>query len=470
MALGLAEKGFSIGDHLSSRSVFGLKRSQVAGSLSGFALGFCMLLVFGSSSGIIGFAVTTLLTAAFFLFGYKGRTPGAIVAGAVSHLGEQLSEFGSGYGYDAFGDPVEHSARTYVVSKSGFGPMRIWESRTRSSSSSRSRRAGGEIRKLTELKLDDGSLLGVAREHRGQGSVLGFEVFGGSFAFLDRYEKLERASALGSAMGSLAGLAGKVGSLVILYSVGRQGEGFSGCKEPVSGELEALVEEISSRRIARRSFLLVRTNGGRKDGEIVSEVMPLIYGLGLSCKALDGESLSALFAFGSAGRNEKSIQHVRARWSHLQIDEKLMRLFDVSELPTGEVDPDFLVPFLTSLTSESVLGFQLKAIDSRFAIRKVRSRRSGVTADAGVRALFGFLARNSEARAISSLEVQENDLDLGYEMLAVSGRFAVVAESEEELKTVSSQAVAKAEQVGISLECGYGRQLQLRRRLFGAKG
>ena len=159
---------------------------------------------------------------------------------------------------------------------------------------------------------------------------------------------------------------------------------------------------------------------------------------------------------------------MRSSWSHILVGDRVMRLFEVAQLPTGEVQPDFLVPFVSSLVEQSILSFEFKAIDSRVAMKKVRSKRSGITADAGIRALFGFLSRTSEARAITSLEIQEHDLDLGYEMFSVSGQFALFADDLAGLSLASRDVATKAEKSGLALECAYGRQMRARRKLFGS--
>ena len=464
--------GFTIGEHSSSRSLFGLRKSQIAGELASLILGFVALLGLGSSDGILAFAVTAICSSFVFLVGYKRRTLDQLVLDAFAHLGEQLSHSSREFRHDLFGFSSPPVAGSFVASSHTWGSRRISPSRKR-----RSRIAavpgprGSGLRNIWEKEIDDGAKIGIAREHSGKRSVVAFELFGDGFLLRDPQDQNGSAAVFGTMLGSMSSLSKKMDSVALIYLVDPERRA-SMADETLgwAGEVRKLFDYVSGNATDRHCYLVVHMADSPFGEQDFSELTSFVAGLGLDSQPLDGDSLGQLFAFGTGEGSGRGVLHVRSRWSHLLVGERLMKLFDVAEFPTGEVRPDFLVPFVTSLESKSLLSFRFKAIESHFALRKVRSRRSGITADAGIRALLGFLSRTSEARAISSLEVQENDLDMGYEMFAVSGFFAVFADSLYELKDAAESAMAKAEKSGLQLECAYGRQLQTRNLLFGRLG
>lgn len=465
----IAVRGFTIGDHASSRSLFGLRRSQIVGETIGIICGFGALLLVGSFAGLMCFVAITVLASLGFLVGYRRRTLDTMLFAVAGFLKEGMHQKRRRFRYELFGFAVSPAGSSYLASKHNYGSARISNTRQRRTAMAKVRTPGLEIRSAGEVRLEDGTLLGIAKDRSTRRFVLAFEVFGNDFLFQDRVDQLAGAFVFGSMLGSMSSLTNVVDSVVLLYAVDPVGEaGWEVTAEEWPDELRSLYLEVKDKSVTRRSYIIVRARNARPGGSDYLELVSFISGLGLGFRALDAKSLIRLFAFGSAESAFKRVLHMRSQWGHLLVGERMMKMFDVAELPTGEVQPDFLVPFVTSLASQSLLGFELKAIDSRFALRKVRSLRSGITADAGIRALLGFLARNSEARAITSLEVQENDLDMGYEMFSVSGYFAIFADNLADLKAATQDAVAKAEKSGVVLECAYGRQLQVRHRLFGS--
>lgn len=144
-----------------------------------------------------------------------------------------------------------------------------------------------------------------------------------------------------------------------------------------------------------------------------------------------------------------------------------MRVFEVVELPKGSVAPDFLASLTYGISFPALISFRLVPIDNRYAMRKLRSKRSGVMADAGIRSLLGFLARNSESKTIDALARQESELDLGYEMFSVSARVATYAKELKILEGRSRELLVAAERSGLELDVMYGRQQLGRQELFG---
>ena len=465
----IAVRGFTIGDHASSRSIFGLRRSQIVGEIVAIICGFGALMLVGSFAGLLSFVAVVFLASLGFLVGYRRRTLDVMLFAVASYLKEVMHQKRRQFRYELFGFAVPPAGSSYLASKHNYGSARISNTRQRRAATAKVRTPGLEIRGAGEVRLEDGTLLGIAKDRATRRYVVAFEVFGNDFLFQERVDQLARGFVFGSMLGSMSSLANVVDSVVLLYAVDPVGEaGWEVTTEQWPDELRLLYLEVKDKSVVRRSYIVIRVRNARADGSDYLELVSFISGLGVGFHALDAKSLIRLFAFGSPESAYKRVLHMRSQWAHLLVGERMMKMFEVAELPTGEVQPDFLVPFVTSLASQSLLGFELKAIDSRFAMRKVRSRRSGITADAGIRALMGFLARNSEARAITSLEVQESDLDMGYEMFSVSGYFAVFADNLAELKAAARDAVAKAEKSGLALECAYGRQLQVRHRLFGS--
>lgn len=466
------ERGFSIGEHSCSRSLFGLRRSQVIGESASVILAFAALLSIGSSAGLLIFGLVVTVASVAFLAGYKGTTLDRTILALVAQANGGLLQSRHRYRHDLYGFSVEPGRSLFLASSHRWGSRRISSSRKRSPAGVRSQLGGLELRSLQDVQLDGGSMLGVARERRGaRRGVLAYELFGEGFLLRDRQDQLSAASVFGTMLGSLPSLSTSVESVVLLYLVDPGQAGDVGASLfRWAEDVRTLYNEVHEKAVLRRCYLIIRmADADFSEGDYL-ELDAFVSGLGLRYKPLDGDSLAGLFAFGTGERSERGVLHMRAKWGHLAVGERLMKLFDVAELPTGEIRPDFLVPFVTSLESQSLLSFRFKAIESHLALKKVRARRSGITADAGIRALLGFLARNSETRAISSLEVQENDLDMGYEMFSVTGYFALFADSLYELKEVAQAAEAKAEKSGLVLECAYGRQLQARHQLFGSPG
>lgn len=465
----IAARGFTIGDHASSRSIFGLRRSQIVGEIIGIVCGFGALLLVGSFAGLASFVTIAVLASLGFLVGYRRRTLDMMLFSAACFVREGMHQKRRQFRYELFGFAAPPAGSSYLVSQHNYGSARISNTRQRRAAMAKVRTPGLEIRSAGEVCLEDGTLLGIAKDRNRRRCVMAFEVFGNDFLFQERVDQLARSFVFGSVLGSMSSLTAVVDSVVLLYAVDPVGEvGPEVAAEEWPDELRSLYVEVKDKSVVRRSYIIVRVRDARPCGSDYLELVSFISGLGVGFRALDAKSLIRLFAFGSKESSSRGVLHMRSLWSHVLVGERMMKMFDVAELPTGEVQPDFLVPFVASLASQSLLGFELKAIDSRFALRKVRSRRSGITADAGIRALMGFLARNSEARAITSLEVQENDLDMGYEMFSVSGYFAIFADNLAELNAATQDAVAKAEKSGLVLECAYGRQLQVRHRLFGS--
>ncbi len=464
----MAVGGFTIGDHASSRSIFGFRRSQIGGEIIGIICGFGALLLVGSFPGLASFLAITVLASLGFLVGYRRRTLDMMLFAGACFVREGVHQKRRQFRFELFGFAVPPSDSSYLVSKHNYGSARISNTRQRRAAMTKVRTPGMEIRSAGEVRLEDGTLLGMGKDRSGRRCVVAFEVFGNDFLFQERVDQLSRTFVFGRVLGTMSSLTNVVDSVVLLYAVDPVGEaGREAAAEEWPDELRSLYLDVKEKSVVRRSYVIVRLRDARPCGSDYLELVSFISGLGVGFRALDARSLIRLFSFGSAESAFKGVLHMRSLWGHLLVGERMMKMFDVVELPTGEVQPDFLVPFVASLASQSLLGFELKVIDSRFALRKVRSRRSGITADAGIRALMGFLARNSEARAITSLEVQENDLDMGYEMFSLSGYFAIFADDLAGLKAATQDAVAKAEKSGLVLECAYGRQLNARHRLFG---
>ena len=464
------KRGFSIGEHSCSRSLFGLRKSQVIGESASVILAFAALLSIGSLAGLLTFALVVTFASAAFLAGYKGTTLDKMILALLAQANGGLVQGRYRYRHDLHGFSMDPNRSLFIASSHSWGSRRISNSRKRSPIGVRSRFGGVELRSLREVRLDGGSTLGVARERRGaKRSVLAYELFGEGFLLCDRQDQLSVATIFGTMLGNLGSLGNSVESIVLLYLIdpGRAGD-VGASTFGWAEDVRTLYNEVHDKAVSRRCYLIIRMEDVGISERDYFELDSFVSNLGLRYKALGGSSLAELFAFGTGERSEREVLHMRSKWGHLLVGERLMKLFDVTELPTGEIGPDFLVPFVTSLECESLLSFRLKAIESHLALKKVRARRSGITADAGIRALLGFLARNSETRAISSLELQENDLDMGYEMFSVAGHFALFADSLYELKDVAQAAVAKAEKSGLLLECAYGRQLQARRQLFGS--
>ncbi len=466
----VAQRGFNVGDHRGSRSLFGLKRSQVIGEISSLVVAFLALFVLGAGSGLAALVAISVLGSVGFLIGLRRQTLDMMVLSVANLVHEKYIQNQQDHRHDMFGLSGAPAGISYVVSSQRGGAARISNKRRRRTADKKSvRLTQSGASRVHDVSIGEGMVLGVLKAGRGKRGAVAFEVFGESFLYADRNEQLARASLFGSMLGTLSSFAGAVDSLVFLYLVDPEKTGNT--EEVVEGwpeDLRNLYHEIENQRVIRRCFFIVRLSDISAVEKNWSELVDSISGLGLRCSPADSKALAEIYGFGSREAVSREVLHMRSNWSHILVGDRVMRLFEVAQLPTGEIQPDFLVPFVSSLVEQSMLSFEFKAIDSRVAMKKVRSKRSGITADAGIRALFGFLSRASEARAITSLELQENDLDLGYEMFAVTGQFALFADDLAGLSSAAREVATKAEKSGLALECAYGRQMRARRKLFGS--
>ena len=467
---GMVVTRFTVGEHSSSRSLFGLRKAQIVGEAISLSVGFAALMGLKSAAGIVAFAAAAVVSSVAFLMGFRGQTLDQLLLALIAHARVVSGVRKGAYRNDIFGFSKPPEEKSFVLSADKSRRPRISLSRHRRSGSNVvSGYPGPQLRRLWEVPLTDGAALGIAKERHGKRGVVGFELFDEGFGMKDPQDQAFSASVFGTMLGRISSMSNRVESLAIVYLIDPEA-GKSSILESSgwADDTKALYSEVSCRRVERRCYLVLRTLDTSLGEHECSEIVSFVSGLGLSYEPLDAANLAELFAFGTGERPERGVLSIRSCWSHILIGERFAKVFEVSELPTGEVSPDFLVPFLASLDCQSLLGFRFKVIDGRFALRKVRSRRSGITADAGVRSLLGFLSRSSEARVISSLEVQEVDLDLGYVMFSVIGHVAVFAGSLAELKEAAKAAAAKAEKSGLVLECVYGKQQQAYRELFGA--
>lgn len=461
-----AQAGFIIGDHPAARSVMGLRKPQVVGALSCLALGFVALIARPDVAGIAGLCLLAALGGELFLLGIKGVTLDRILTSAASFATERLSQSHGRNNYNSFGCRIDHRPEFIAAGNSG-GIRRIRE-RVRRRPSIRGNSRVSHAGWISESG-EDGCPIGVGRCGPGRICVAGFELFGGNFIYSDNDHQTMAADGFARALESIGGLVSGFESVTVLF-----------CTEPgkdedhlipgsVNAQICRIEAEIERNRIVRSAFLLIYFQGefSRSQVDRVSET--LVAG-GMEAVPLSAASLRRLFCFGFGGAASKESLHMRPGWDHLLVDQRIMQVMDAVAMPAGPVRPDFLVPFVNSLTSTSIIGFRLRVLNPTFALRKVRARRSGVTADAGIRALFGFIARNSEAEAIRSLENKEQDLDLGFQMFSVSARVAVVADSRIDMLRSAQEVKAGAEKAGLMFECAYGRQLAARRSLFGVGG
>ncbi|TAN20340.1 MAG: hypothetical protein EPN30_10565 [Actinomycetota bacterium] len=466
----VAQHGFSIGDHPGSRSLFGLRRSQVIGEILSLVAAFLALFALGASGGLLVLVAISVLASVGFLIGYRRQTLDVMVLALAGHAHEKYLQKQQDNRSDIFGLPGAPAAASYIVSSNRDGTVRISDKRRRRTVDKKTDRfIGSGPSRVHDVAVGEKGVLGVLKERHGKRGAAAFEIFGESFLYANRSEQMARASVFGSMLGAMSAFANAVDSLVFLYMVDPEETG-----DPMATakgwpeDLKKLYCELEEQAIRRRCYLIVKLSDVSLAEKNSKELIESVSGLGLRCRPADSKMLAEIYGFGCRVAASRKVLHMRSSWSHILIGDRVMRLFDVAQLPTGEIQPDFLVPFISSLAEQSILSFELKAIDSRIAMKKVRSKRSGITADAGIRALFGFLSRASEARAISSLEIQENDLDLGYEMFSVTGHFAVFADDLAGLGSAAREAVTKAEKSGLALECAYGRQMRARRRLFGS--
>ena len=466
----VAQRGFNVGDHPGSRSLFGLRKSQVIGEIASLVAAFLALFVLGAGAGLAALVAISVLGSAGFLIGLRRQTLDTVALSLTNLVHEKYIQKQLDHRHDMFGLAGAPTGASYVVSSHRGGAARISNKRRRRRADKNSvRLTPSGASRVRDVPIGNEAVLGVLKAGHGKRGAVAFEVFGESFLYADRNEQLARASLFGSMLGALSSFANAVESLVFLYLVD---PGNAGNAEAVSEgwpeDLKNLYKEIEDQRIIRRCFFIVSLTDISAPDKNWTELVDSISGLGLRCSPADSKTLAEIYGFGSREEVSREVLHMRSSWSHILVGDRVMRLFEVTQLPTGEVQPDFLVPFVSSLAEQSILSFEFKAIDSRVAMKKVRSKRSGITADAGIRALFGFLSRTSEARAITSLEIQENDLDLGYEMFSVSGQFALFADDLAGLSSAARDVAAKAEKSGLTLECAYGRQMRARRKLFGS--
>ena len=330
---------------------------------------------------------------------------------------------------------------------------------------------GGKFLRRISIENFPGTEMDVAQFRFGEKILFGFELTGDRFLYLDRDVKVSNAINFGQVLEVFSSYRDRIDSICIVYtfSPGNFDLSDSNCQQS-DPDLEELLRSSINNSTIRHLYLLV--SGLKSVGfeELVSQISVAARDIGVVARGLDQSSLQNVVQFGRPLTGLDKPLPIRSHWGHMDLGEKMVKLFEVVELPKGEVNPDFLVPFLSSVEGESLLSFRLKLIDNRFALRKVRAKRSGITADVGIRALLGFLGRHSESRVIESLQIQEQELDLGYLMYSVSGTLAVFANTEAQLHLTASQILLKSEQSGISLECAYGMQMKCWRGLFGMEG
>lgn len=300
-------------------------------------------------------------------------------------------------------------------------------------------------------------------------TVFGYEIVGDRFLYLDTDLKSQIALNFGRLLETFVNYSPAIKGLSVVYTCtpGGYGEVNPGAP-PESGSVAELQHISEANSILRRSFLLLKCSKSSNLPQLLSLETENFSQSDLELIPMEPRHISQLFNFGGFTSKRKSDRAICSNWSYLEMEQRLVRLFDIVEFPRGEVSADFLVPFITGLTGESILSFNLKLVDNRYALRKVRSKRSGITADVGVRGMLGFLSRNSEIKAMASLETQETELDMGYQMFSVSGIVAIFANNLTELEFLSSDLMAKSEKSDLLLECAWGRQIQRWRSIFGA--
>lgn len=459
------EMRFVVGEHSASRSLFGLRKSRVIGSFISLGLGFLVLLGLGGTFGLIGMAALGAVGLFSFLIGFRGATLDQIAVASLYFTKARFYEAKLGFRYDVSGMPLKIGQKRQIVSGGSGCTLRVSEPHV-SRRSSRKRAV-----RQPDLYRDDSSRVGrsfsVPMMQRRR-SVVGYEIVGDRFLYLDKDLKSQSAINVGRLLETFANYSPSIKGMTILYSCTPGGYGEAGTDMPPQPGSVAELQYISEvNSVRRRTYLLLKGSKAFDLPEFPSFELDGSGETDLELKPMDSKHIVQLLDFGGFSSQRKANRAICSSWSYLEMEQRLVRLFDIVEFPRGEVSADFLVPFITSLTSESILSFNLKLVDNRYALRKVRSRRSGITADIGVRGMLGFLGRSSETNAMASLETQEMELDMGYQMFSVSGTVAIFANNPAELELLSSDLLAKSDRSDLFLECAWGRQIQRWRGIFG---
>lgn len=457
-------RGFKIGDHPVSRSLFGLRRAQIVGAGVSVVLGFSILFSRGGPGGVIGMAVIVGIGCLAFLVGYKRQTLDYVLLAAWSWIAEMVPQRQAGYSYSLFGEPAPKCAAPHLIIPENYGFARI-------APKARSMKRRGLLRNTNVCQevVAGGQNYGVVSD--GKNVIFAFELFGENFLYQNRDDQISNAASFGVAIGAMPTTSESISSITLVFTIepGIQSEEHNEIAVEWSADVKDLLDFTVARQIRRRSFLIIRSHGDAPAEGLHERISSLIEAQPIKSLPLDSKSLESLLTFGTDSRIGSGSLKMKSCWNEISFDNRIVKLFDVVELPKGEVHPDFLVPFLGSLSYPALLSFQFQHVDSRYALRKVRSKRSQVTADVGLRSLFGFLARNSEAKAIENLEIQESELDMGYEMFSVVSTFALFASGRSQLHAAIGDATSRAEKSGLTIECAYGRQLQCWRQLFGGE-
>lgn len=456
---------FSVGDHLLGRSIFGLAKSQVLGMVVFLLVGFLMLLSLDGIWGILGLIFAVILSAISLLIGWRGWTLDKFMIAGKWHLSSVMSQRRNRFRFSQFGAPLPSTQIRQVVSYHAGDGVRVSEQYC---SKPGRQHLGGKFYHRVFLETLPYPEMDMAQLSLGKKVLFGFELVGDRFLYLDRDAKGSNAINFGQFLEVFSAYRDRIDSFCLVYTFAPGDFDMSTPSNQKSDpELEELLRSSSHNSTRRQLYLLVSGSKSIGFADLVSQISVAARDIGVTARGLDQNSLRKIVLFGRPSSDLNKALPTRSHWGHMELGEKMVKLLEVSGLPKGEVNADFLVPFLSSIEGECLLSFKLKPVDNRFALRKVRAKRSGITADAGIRTLLGFLGRNSESRAIGSLQIQEQELDLGFVMYAVSGTLALFAATETDLELAASQILLKSEQSGVSLECAYGSQMRCWRDLFG---
>ena len=459
---------FSVGDHLLGKSIFGLAKSQVLGLTVFPVIGFLMLFSFNGIWGILGLVFVVTLAVLSLLIGWQGWTLDRAVIAGNWYLASVISQRRNRFKFSQFGAPLPSTQSRQVVSYHSRQGLRVSEHYL----SKRGRQhLAGKLHHRVFVETFPYFEMDMAQLSLGKKVLFGFELEGDRFLYLDRDAKASNAINFGQFLEVFSAYRDRIDSLCLVYTFTPGNfDTPTSINQESDPELEELVRSSSNSSIRRQLYLLISGSKSTGFAELVSQISVAARDIGVTARGLDQSSLRKVVLFGRPAPDLEKALSMRSHWRHMELGDKLAKLFQVTGLPKGEVNADFLVPFLSSVAGEGLLSFRLKLVDNRYALRKVRAKRSGITADAGVRTLLGFLGRQSENRAIGSLQVQEEELDLGYVMYSVSGTLVLFATTEAELELAANQILLKSEQSGVSLECAYGTQMKCWRDLFGTEG
>lgn len=467
-----SKSAFTIGGHSVSKALFGLRKSQVVGVMITASFGFFSVIALNGPEGIAVLVVVTLFGSLGFLVGYRRLTLDLLILLLVNWAKERKVQKVQEHRFDVFGFTKPPSSPGFVLSLDRDKSLRISETtlgRSANANARMGRRVG--IRNLHHLAIDESRFLGIGTDVISKKAVFALETFGDSFLYKDEQDQFDAAYGFGKLLGTLAGLPGDIESITVLFSVQpKPSPDNSADLDAWSPELAELYGNVCAEFVYRRSFIIVRLARATVTLSDYREQEEFLRTLDMSFRPLAPGELVELLAFGAKYSHGNGGLHLESHWNYLSVADRVSRLFEVTGLPMGEIRPDFLAPFIVSLSSESLFGFRLNILDNRYALRKIRAKRSGITADAGLRSLFGFLSKSSEVSAIESLEFKEQELDMGYQMFSVSGYLALFADDVTRLERDSADVVAKARRVGLVLDCAYGQQMRSRRRLFGSLG